>query len=574
MITFFAEVRDADKVEEVEDAMVRIIEDVAHSAATRAEVQRFRNRRLKEMDLAMTDSESVAIELSEWAALGDWRLLMVQRQRISDLTAAEVSRVAGERLLPANRTIGRFVPTAKAERAPVDEAPDAAAVVATYRGGAAIAPGEAFAATVANLEARTRRIELAGGIKAAFLVKKTRGATVHLRLQLHHGDLTSLRGKSIPAALLGALVQRGTIAHDHQALGDELDRLKAEVSITSSSGLVVLDVVTLRDNLEATLALSTEMLRTPRLDRKDLEIVRQEWLAALEQSRQDPDAVGFEALELALSPYAKGDPRRPLSIEERIAALEKVTLAEVERYHRDFWGADHAELVVLGDCDVDATRALIEQQLSAWKARKAYTRMPEVYKRIAATQAVIDTPDKEMTLVLAGANLDARDDDLEYPALELAGDILAGAGQARLVERLRQKDGLSYAVFGGTSASAEDRAGSVLIGATVAPQNAARALAAMQEETDRLVADGVTAVELETFKTTWLEAWSAQLASDDWVVSALLRGLRLDRTLEHEQALRDRIAALTPADLAAVAKKHLDWAQMTRVTAGDAAKMK
>ena len=114
----------------------------------------------------------------------------------------------------------------------------------------------------------------------------------------------------------------------------------------------------------------------------------------------------------------------------------------------------------------------------------------------------------------------------------------------------------------------------MLIGATVAPQNAARALAAMQEETDRLVADGVTAVELETFKTTWLEAWSAQLASDDWVVSALLRGLRLDRNLEHEQALRDRIAALTPADLAAVAKKHLDWAQMTRVTAGDAAKMK
>ena len=52
-----------------------------------------------------------------------------------------------------------------------------------------------FAATLENIEARTTRSELKGGIKAALLPKKTRGGKVELTLALHWGDEKSLQNK-------------------------------------------------------------------------------------------------------------------------------------------------------------------------------------------------------------------------------------------------------------------------------------------------------------------------------------------------------------------------------------------
>ena len=58
-----------------------------------------------------------------------------------------------------------------------------AKLVSEYKGGEAIAAGEAFDPTPTNIESRTVRSQI-GGIKTAFLTKENRGDTVFANMRL------------------------------------------------------------------------------------------------------------------------------------------------------------------------------------------------------------------------------------------------------------------------------------------------------------------------------------------------------------------------------------------------------
>ena len=61
--------------------------------------------------------------MSESIALGDWRLLFLQRDRIRNVKVADVQQAAAHYLKAANRTLGQFIPTDKPDRAPLAKAP-------------------------------------------------------------------------------------------------------------------------------------------------------------------------------------------------------------------------------------------------------------------------------------------------------------------------------------------------------------------------------------------------------------------------------------------------------------------
>ena len=133
----------------------------ARSPITPAEVDRVRAKALRDFDETIADPARLGIALSESVALGDWRLLFLDRDRWRALTAADVQRVAEAYLKPSNRTVGTFVPDTKPDRAPRPPAVDVAAMVKDYKGDPAAATGEVFDATPANLDARTQRFALA-----------------------------------------------------------------------------------------------------------------------------------------------------------------------------------------------------------------------------------------------------------------------------------------------------------------------------------------------------------------------------------------------------------------------------
>ena len=135
-IEIIAEVntKDLAALEKVRDVMLSVVEEVARSGVTQEEVDRARQKILKNRELAAADPNRIAVELSEWAAQGDWRLYFLNRDRIEQVTPAQVKEVADKYFTTSNRTVGFFVPTAKPERTPIPAVPDIAKLVDGYTG--------------------------------------------------------------------------------------------------------------------------------------------------------------------------------------------------------------------------------------------------------------------------------------------------------------------------------------------------------------------------------------------------------------------------------------------------------
>jgi zinc protease len=166
-----------------------------------------------------------------------------------------------------------------------------------------------------------------------------------------------------------------------------------------------------------------------------------------------------------------------------------------------------------------------------------------------------------------------RDDDPDYPAL-LIGNYMLGGGilNSRLAVRIRQKDGLSYGVGSSFIASALDKRGSFLANAIYAPQNAAKLEAAFKEELARALKDGFTADEVEKAKSGWLKSRKVSRAQDNELVSVLTIGLYYNRTLAWDAEMEKKVEAVTPEQILAAMRKHIDPAKITIIKAGDFAK--
>ncbi|HEX8184292.1 MAG TPA: pitrilysin family protein [Blastocatellia bacterium] len=570
---FIAQVRKEDSLDAAREILIKTVEEVATKAPTAEEIERARTSLLKNIDLALTQSEEVGLEMSEWMAMGDWRLFFIHRDRLKKVTAADVARVAAAYFKPSNRTLGMFIPTDKPDRAEIPATPDVATLVKDYKGEATVAAGEAFDPSPVNIESRTTRVEMPGGLKLALLPKKTRGNTVVATMNLRFGNEKSLMNRGTAGVLAGAMLMRGTTKHTRQQIQDELDKLKARAFVFGDPTSANVSIETTRENFPAVFRLVAEILREPAFPAAEFEQLKQQFLAGIEEQRSQPQSVAGTAFRRHLNPYPKGDVRYVSTPEEDIAEVKAATLEDAKKFYADFYGASNGQMAVVGDFDPKEVEKMVGELFGSWKSPQPFARLVNVYKDITPVNQSLETPDKTNAVFIAGLPLNLRDDDADYPALILANYILGG-GQlnSRLANRIRQKEGLSYSISSGLSASALDKSGSFTAQAIYAPQNVAKLEAAFKEELERALKEGFTAEEIEAAKKGILQSREVSRAQDAELVRKLSSYMFLNRTLAWDAELEKKFLALTPEQVAQAMRRHIDPSKLTIIKAGDFAK--
>ena len=555
------------------DEMTETIEGLAEGGISEEEVERIKTRLLKNIKLALTDSGKIGIELSEFAALGDWRMFFLNRDNLKKVTAEDVMRAAGAYLKESNRTAGLFIPTKELERSVIPPTPDVAKLVEGYKGSEEIAAGEVFAATPENIDKRTRRFDLSEGVRVAMLSKSTRGKAVKASIRLHFGTEKTLQGKREALVLIPTLLMRGTKERDYQALRDEIDRLQSRIMLGGGIGNASLRIESDRDNIVAIVNLLGEILREPAFDLDQFGIVTKQRITRLENQLSDPQALGFSALTRAANPWPSESVHYVPTLQEQIDGLRAVTLDGVKELYESFYGADHAEIAIVGDFDEEALTAALESALGGWKSPAPYTRIPKQYRKNEAVHEAIDTPDKQMSIVGMACTLDIRDDDPDYPALDFATYVLGQSAKSRLMNRLRHEGGLSYGAAGFLRADPIRTHTFLMSYAICAPQNIDKALDAMREEIVKWVADGLTEEEIEEGRKSYALQFDNSLANDQIVVGLLMADLEVGRLFAFHADQIEVIKSLSKPDIDATMNKHFGKLDFIEIKAGDLSKM-
>ncbi|MFO0598313.1 MAG: pitrilysin family protein [Myxococcaceae bacterium] len=559
------QLKNGDDVNAARAGLLATIE--TPKAITADEMGRSATGWISQMDQTLTNSAAVGLFLSEWAAQGDWRMLFVQRDRMKQVTVDDLMRVWGKYFKPQNRTLGEYAPTEKPDRAEIPVAPDVGPLVNSYVGGPAVAKGEAFDPSPKNIESRLRRVTLPNGAKLVLLPKKTRAQSVKLAVELDYGTEASLMNQKFIQGATARAMNRGTKKLGFKDFRSTLEKARAQLDVMGSTQGVRVFGSVQRPELPVLLALLSDVLKEPAFDPKEFDVAKNEFVERIEKMKDDPRALGANALDRALSTFPAGHPLSVSTYPEIITAAKAVTVEQARAFHAKFFGAQNATFVLVGDFDDKEVEATLRTAFGSWTSKEPFALIKDDAVSVPANTITLPTPDKANAWAGAGINLDLNDDAPDAPAMTLASAVLGGGGGSRLFVKLREEKGLSYGAYAWLDLPQQTRRAELKTNVIFAPQNLGAVEQAHQAELERWAT--MSKAELDAARDELLGLMQQARAEDESLAPSLAHDAQLGRTMQWAEDWENKLRALTPEQCNAAVKKYFDPKKVVFVKAGD-----
>ncbi len=559
-------------LEQVASAKLDAVDGLLDNPPDEAEVQRAINALSNGIEQTLNNSDQVGIQLSEWAAAGDWRLMFLHRDRIEAVTADDVLRVARTYLTRDNRTLGRFIPEPEPQRAEIPPAPDLDALLAGYTGRADRALGEAFDPTPDNIAERLIEFQLANGARVALLPKRTRGEKISGSVTLRMGALESLRGLGSIPSVTASMLMRGSKNASRQDIEDRINALQSSLNIGGRNiGLVSASITTQREQLDEVLAVLEDVFKHPKFAQDELDELMRQSLASIDQARDNPASVASQQLNRYLQDLPADHPDYVTDFDEAQARLRAIDRDDLIDFHASHYGmGPQTTIAFVGDFDAEALRDRLEALFGQWESPIAFERIASQHNEPRPIRLETQLDDKANAVMLASFPFAMKDDHPDAPALTLAGHLIGGGFlNSRLSKRIRDEEGLSYSVSGGFGIGPIDEDASFFGFAMFAPENLDRLLSVFDEEVNKLVNEGFAEDEVEAGRTGFLQQLALSRASDAGLTNLLSNGLYLDRSIHYQSEFEQAIKDLSTDEINAAVRRHFDPAGLSIAVAGD-----
>ncbi len=409
--------------------------------------------------------------------------------------------------------------------------------------------------TFSPIPAPIRR-ELPGG--APLIVCESRAAP-HVTFRVITGggsaeDPPELAGLS---SLTGGLMRAGAGDLDEPAISEALDMLAARLSasVARTHWEVAGDVTTLREGqLERFLDLAADLACRPRLEDSEFDKARTRRLARLRQLGDDHGGLCARAFEMTVfagHPY--GNPAAGT-----LRTVQALDADAIRKRHAQAWAGKRGRFAMAGDISADDAVRLLSERFGDWQAPEPPTPpdAPNVTQRLTATLINRDDPTLSQVHFRIGGPLQVRLTSPDYFAFRLAAQVLGGDFTARLNQRLRVQEGLTYgARWNFAVGSRRVGAGAV---ATYAPaKDAGRAIGLALEELNGFVDNGPTEAEVEDFKRKLINGFPFRFETASRTADQHLWQAREGLPEDWMEGYQSSVAALGLDEVRAAAKRHI-----------------
>jgi zinc protease len=435
------------------------------------------------------------------------------------------------------------------------------------------------APTLSPLPDRPEQLQFAPlTFKVPAVEKRTLGNGIHLYLQqdqelplvsvtavLEGGSVGDPPDKTGLASLYATLLRTGGAGRLSAAeLDARLEFLAIDFGVSADPYSVTLDMSLRSADLAEGLGILADVLRRPGLAAERLELTRQQAIEAVRRAKDAPSAVAHQALGSALYPgHALG--RFPTA-----GSLAAISRADLREFHRRYAVPQHLWLAISGDFDPAALDARLTSLFGDWQPGGA---APQVVPPLAATAAPalwFERKGIPQTTILFG-QLGVTKDNPDLPALRVMNYILGGGGfNSRLMREVRSNRGLAYSVYSYFQPGRR-LPGLFLAGAETKNESVPEVVGLMRQLMQQIRVEPVSAAELELAKESLINSFIFTFEDRHDVVTLALRLDLYDYPPGYLESYREKIAAVTVADVQRVAEHYLDPAQQMLVLVGDPA---
>jgi zinc protease len=365
------------------------------------------------------------------------------------------------------------------------------------------------------------------------------------------------------ANLTAELLTRGTAQRTGPELDQAIELVGGSLEADAGRDAITVSLSVLKKDLTLGLDLMREVVRTPAFPAEEVSRKVKEIQAAIRRSEEDPDTVAGRALVEVIYPdHPYGHPVG--GTEESVG---KLTREQVLQHYRGHLRPDNMIVAVVGAITVAEARTQITARFGDWVGPG--TPLPTVPRATGMSPPGTRTIKRELTQATVYMGRQAiRQDDPDYYPLSVGSYILGGGSASRLYTRVREQSGLAYSIYSYVSPG---RYGSSFVVAFQTRVNEApKAVEITREELERITREPVSDAELQLAKSYLIGSFPLRLDTTAKVAAFVLAVEEQGLGLDYAERYKERIAAVTAADVQRAARRFLAPPTFSTITVGSA----
>ncbi len=456
---------DGDQFQAAQDAMLTEIEKVKTRSVTEAELAKAVKQFISATLGARKTMEGQAQTLGgNWIAANDLNFSERYLAAVKAITTADVKRVAKQYLTPENRTLYALLPEGSAPKPKAD--------------------------LETNADHAIQKIELPNGLR--LLVKEDhRLPLVEFRTVFQGGVLAENAANNGTTMLLAKLLIKGTPTRNAEQIATEIESVGGHLDSYGGNNSFGVNAEVLTEDFNIGLNLLADVILNPTFPADELEREKEIQVAGI-RARKD-ELLKSASLAMREALFGKsGYGLDSLGTEE---TLEKISVAQLQVFHRQLAVPNNCVLAIFGDVNTAAVKAAVEKVFGSWQPGAAVP-MPPAAPELTALKRVEETRDKKQAVLVIGYTGTTLANEDRYP-LEILQECCSDLG-SRLFLRIREQLGLAYYV--GAQNFAGLIPGYFAFYTGTEPGKVAQVEAELLKEAELLRTEGLTAEELKRAK--------------------------------------------------------------------------
>lgn len=368
--------------------------------------------------------------------------------------------------------------------------------------------------------------------------------------------LASLLAKSLRTA--------GAGSRSPDQIDTQLEQMAVDFSTSADSYAMTLDLSLLGTDLLPGLDLLQDVMRTPAFDSTRIELARKQMLESIRRQNDHPQAIANRALLQAIY----GD--HPLGRTPTEVTVQAITREDLLTVYAQTFSPERVWIAVSGDFNRTQLLAELEARFAGWPAQRGLPRTLPPLKAGRDGVVILGQKDLPQSVIMLGQiGVDKGAPDL--PAVRVMNFILGGGSfNSRMMKEIREEKGLAYSVY------SYFQVGRLLPGPFIAQcetksSTTIEALELMLGAMETIRTQPVRPEELQVAKESLNNSFVFSFSSPHDVVTQAMRLDFYDYPRDYLESYRDKVDALSVADIQQAARDHLQPKQMSIVLIGNEA---
>ena len=377
------------------------------------------------------------------------------------------------------------------------------------------------------------------------------------------GALWDEKGREGAASLTAKLLLEGAGKLDGAELTEQFEQLGATIESGADWDAAIISMTVTSQRLTQAMALFADVMRRPLFRQREVERLKAERLAELLQLRAEPRGLADESFEAAVY---HADSRYSVSLGGSERSVETIDAANIRRLYESRYSPATTTLIITGDVDVDAMRALAGEHFGDWKGpgQRGAVRADLPARDTRAMHHVIrpDSPQSELRIGHVGVPRTHPD----YFDLVVMNAILGGLFNSRINLNLREAHAYTYGAFSAFDWRRD--AGPFVVSTAVRTDVTAEAITESLNEIERMRKEPVQEQEL-TLATSYLDGvFPIRYETTAAVAAALANQVIFGLADDYFDTYRAHIRSVTVESVQRAAARHLHPDRLQAVVVG------